>query len=104
MYMYAGRVQIFVKRVHHPVDKVVYKINSLNKMFLLDLTCLYQQQGQRGKGQVSGLFWICRGVCLSDFALLVLVVVGSQCIPNLNYVLVGVYPSLREHKLDLLGS
>lgn len=51
MYVYAGRVQIFVKRVHHPVDKVVYKINSLNKMFLLDLTCLCQQKVNEAKGK-----------------------------------------------------
>lgn len=54
MYVYAGRVQIFVKRVHHPVDKVVYKINALNKMFLLDLTCLCQHKVNRAKGRQAG--------------------------------------------------
>lgn len=78
MYMYAGRVQIFVKRVHHPVDKVVYKINSLNKMFLLDLTCLYQHKVNGAKGKGACLFWICIGVCLSDVALLALILVAIQ--------------------------
>jgi len=35
-----SQTQIFENHVHHPVDRVIYKINLPSPMFKLDLTCL----------------------------------------------------------------